>query len=132
LAWPQWTGAAVIVVAGLALVECFIRFALEGEGTPAPVAPTKKLVVKGLYRYVRNPMYVAVVGLILGQALLFESTQVAWYGAAIWFFFHVFVFFFEERRLRREFGADYVLYRANVPRWIPRLTPWRPEKKVSD
>lgn len=124
----QWTGAALIAVSAIALIECFIRFVRDGEGTPAPVAKTKKLVVKGLYRHTRNPMYVAVAGLIFGQAILFQNTQVAWYGAAVWFAFHIFVVFFEERRLRREFGSEYEAYRKNVPRWLPRLTPWRPEK----
>lgn len=125
---PQYAGAVLISISLIALIECFVRFAQEGDGTPAPVAKTKKLVVKGLYRHTRNPMYVAVLGLIFGQALFFENVQVAWYGAAIWFTFHIFVVFFEERRLRREFGGEYDVYHRNVPRWLPRLTPWRPDK----
>jgi protein-S-isoprenylcysteine O-methyltransferase Ste14 len=92
---------------------------------PRPVAPTQHLVVTGLYRFVRNPMYVAVLGLILGQTLVFQSQTLAAYGAAIWLAFHTFVFFYEEPTLRRSFGATYETYCQRVPRWLPRITPWR-------
>lgn len=116
----------VLIVAGLAvLLESFVRFALRGGGTPAPLAPTAHLVVTGAYRYVRNPMYVAVVALIFGQALLFANAGLIAYGITIAFAFHVFVVGYEEKRLEREFGEDYARYCANVRRWRPRLTPWR-------
>ena len=119
---------AVMTAAGAAiLIECFARFARTSGGTPAPVAPTQRLVVTGLYRYVRNPMYVGVLLLIFGQMLLFSSAALLAYGVAIWTAFHVFVVFFEEHRLQREFGEEYDLYVRNVPRWIPRVTPWRSE-----
>jgi protein-S-isoprenylcysteine O-methyltransferase Ste14 len=118
-------GAALTLIALAMLIECFARFALKGLGTPAPVAPTQHLVVTGLYRFVRNPMYVAVLGLIFGQALVFQSSTLAAYGAAIWLAFHTFVFFYEEPTLRRSFGATYETYCQRVPRWLPRITPWR-------
>jgi len=78
----------VLIIAGVpGLVDSFARFALEGVGTPAPIAPTQKLVVTGLYRYVRNPIYIAVVAVIFGQALLFGDWRLLWYGALLWFFF---------------------------------------------
>jgi len=118
-------GLTLIVIGVPGLVDSFARFALEGLGTPAPIAPTRKLVVTGLYRYVRNPMYVAVVAVILGQALLFGDWRLLWYGALCWIAFHIFVVIYEEPTLRRTFGMDYDAFRVNVPRWIPRLTPWR-------
>jgi len=107
------------------LVDSFARFALHGLGTPAPIAPTQKLVATGLYRYVRNPMYVAVVTVIAGQALLFGDQRLLWYGALFFLACHIFVVVYEEPTLKRTFGTEYEAFRANVPRWIPRLTPWR-------
>ena len=116
---------ALLIVAGIpVLLDSFARFALRGLGTPAPVFPTRYLVVSGLYRFVRNPMYVAVVGVILGQGLLLGNVAVLCYGILVWFGFHLFVVGYEERALQRSFGAEYDAFRANVPRWIPRLSPW--------
>ncbi len=116
---------ALLVAAGVAvLLDSFARFALQGLGTPAPVFPTRHLVVSGLYRYVRNPMYVAVVGVILGQGLVFGNVYVLRYGMLVWLGFHLFVMGYEEPTLRRSFGAEYEAFRANVPRWIPRLRAW--------
>ena len=116
----------LLIVAGLpGLVDSFARFALQGLGTPAPIAPTQNLVVTGLYRYVRNPMYVAVVAVILGQATLFGDWHLMAYGGLMWLAFHVFVLAYEEPVLAETFGAQYDEFRANVPRWIPRLSPWR-------
>ena len=89
-----------------------------------PVFPTQHLVVSGLYRYVRNPMYVAVLAVILGQALIFGSIGLLEYAAVAWLAAHVFVVAYEEPTLRANFGAEYQAFRAAVPRWIPRLTPW--------
>jgi protein-S-isoprenylcysteine O-methyltransferase Ste14 len=118
-------GVVLISIGLPGLVDSFARFALQGLGTPAPVAPTKNLVVTGLYRYVRNPIYVAVVAIILGQALLFGDRGLVVLGAALWLGFHLFVLAYEEPTLHDTFGAEYEAYRANVPRWVPRLTPWR-------
>jgi protein-S-isoprenylcysteine O-methyltransferase Ste14 len=120
----RWAGILLLLLGGVLLAETFARFALQGRGTPAPVYPTETLVVTGSYRFVRNPMYVAVVSLILGQALLFGNLAVLAYGAVIWLSVHLFVVSYEEPTLARSFGAQYENYRANVRRWIPRLTPW--------
>lgn len=125
---PAYIGMLLIALGVAGLVESYVRFALEGGGTPAPVAPTKRLVVKGLYRCVRNPMYLSVLVAIVGQALYFMNLTLLLYAAIIWIAVHLFIVSFEERRLKREFGEQYAAYCENVPRWIPRLTPWRPEK----
>jgi protein-S-isoprenylcysteine O-methyltransferase Ste14 len=98
-------------------------------GTPAPIAPTQNLVVTGLYRYVRNPIYVALVAVILGQAVLFGDQRLLGYGVLVWLAFHAFVVGYEEPALVRRFGTEYEDFRANVPRWIPRLTPWRAARR---
>jgi protein-S-isoprenylcysteine O-methyltransferase Ste14 len=113
-------------VAGLPiLLDSFARFALQGLGTPAPVMPPKHLVVTGLYRHVRNPMYVAVTALIVGQGLLFGSVAVLEYGAIVWAGFFLFVLAYEEPALDSQFADEYKRYRANVRRWVPRIKPWR-------
>jgi len=127
---PAWDGlrthgGALIVAALPGLIDSFARFAVDGLGTPAPVAPTQTLVVGGLYRYVRNPMYTAVTAVIFGQALMFADRWIALYGIGFWLTCHLFVILYEEPALRRRFGADYDAYRKAVPRWWPRLTPWR-------
>jgi protein-S-isoprenylcysteine O-methyltransferase Ste14 len=121
-------GGVLIALSLALLIECFTRFALKGEGTPAPVAPTQRLVISGAYARVRNPMYVAVTGLIFGQALLFASAALIAYGITVWFAFLLFVIYYEEPRLMREFPDDYPAYFENVPRWRPRFSPWRPQK----
>jgi protein-S-isoprenylcysteine O-methyltransferase Ste14 len=118
-------GVLLILVGLPGLADSFARFALQGLGTPAPIAPPQNLVVTGLYRYVRNPMYVAVVAVILGQAILFGDGRLMTYGVFMWLAFHAFVLTYEEPVLVQSFGAEYEDFRANVPRWIPRLTPWR-------
>jgi protein-S-isoprenylcysteine O-methyltransferase Ste14 len=118
-------GVLLILVGLPGLVDSFARFALQGLGTPAPIAPTRNLVVTGLYRYVRNPIYIAVVAIILGQAILFGDWRVMTYGVFMWLAFHAFVLTYEEPVLAQSFGAQYEDFRANVPRWIPRLSPWR-------
>jgi len=116
-------GLAFIIAGVPGLLDSFARFALEGLGTPAPIAPPRNLVVSGLYRYVRNPIYVAVVAVILGQAVLFADWHLLGYGALIWLLFHIVVIAYEEPTLRQSYGAEYESYCANVPRWLPRLTP---------
>jgi protein-S-isoprenylcysteine O-methyltransferase Ste14 len=117
-----------LIAAGLAvLLDSFARFALRGRGTPAPVLPTEHLVISGLYRFVRNPMYVAVTSLVLGQALLLGSVVLLVYSACVWLVMHVFVLAYEEPTLRRSFGDEYRAFCAAVPRWIPRPTPWKRE-----
>ena len=122
----RWLGVLLLALGAVLLAETFARFALQGLGTPAPIAPTRTLVVTGSYRFVRNPMYVAVVSLILGQGLFFGNWLVLLYGALVWLTVHVFVLSYEEPTLRRSYGEQYERYCANVRRWIPRLTPFTP------
>jgi len=117
--------AVLLIAAGLpVLLDSFARFAIKGVGTPAPIAPPQHLVISGLYRHVRNPMYVAVLLLIFGQGLLFGSVGLLEYGAIVWLGFSAFVILYEEPTLRRKFGGEYEKYCANVRRWIPRLNPY--------
>ncbi|TPI65439.1 isoprenylcysteine carboxylmethyltransferase family protein [Mesorhizobium sp. B3-1-3] len=118
-------GSLLVVGAAAILLHAFAHFALEGLGTPAPVAPTEKLVVGGIYRHVRNPMYVAVLAIILGQALIFSSWAVLVYGLIAAAAMVSFVKVYEEPTLANRYGAEYETYRRAVPGWLPRLTPWR-------
>ena len=120
-------GGVLIVLGAALLLECFGRFALVGRGTPAPVAPPDRLVVTGAYRRVRNPMYVAVTAVVLGQAALFADLRLLIYCLVVWAGFHLFVLAYEEPTLRQLFPQDYAAFFAAVPRWIPRLQPWRPD-----
>ena len=118
-------GGLLIAVALPVLVGAFFRFARDGLGTPAPVAPTERLVVTGAYRHVRNPMYVAVVSAIVGQALLLGQPALLAYAALVAFLVVSFVRLYEEPVLRRQFGEEYEAYRRAVPGWVPRLHPWK-------
>jgi protein-S-isoprenylcysteine O-methyltransferase Ste14 len=118
---PVVVAGVVLTAAGAAvLLHAFARFVVEGLGTPAPIAPTERLVVGGLYRYVRNPMYLAVGATIVGQALILGAPGLLVYalvfGAAVWMFVH----FYEEPTLARTYGAEYDSYRRAVPRWWPK------------
>jgi protein-S-isoprenylcysteine O-methyltransferase Ste14 len=116
----------LLTVVGLAMVvDCFVRFVREGRGTPAPVAPTEFLVQGGLYRHVRNPMYVGVASVILAEAALLRSTGLLWWLVLFLALVVGFTKTYEEPTLRRRYGASYERYRDAVPGWWPRLTPWR-------
>jgi protein-S-isoprenylcysteine O-methyltransferase Ste14 len=118
----SWFPALVIGMGTLIYLHtAFWGFALFGGGTPSPIAPTKRLVVRGLHRYVRNPMYIGVALVIAGQAWLFHSIPTAAYLACVLLAVHFFVLFYEEPTLQKQFGREYELYRASVPRWIPRF-----------
>lgn len=125
----HWTAARVlggvlVAICAVVLVDAFVRFAREGLGTPAPIAPTQRLVVGGLYRYVRNPMYLAVVGAIIGQSLLLGRPVLLIYAALVAAAVATFVHGYEQPSLARQFGAAYQDYRRAVPGWLPRLRPW--------
>jgi protein-S-isoprenylcysteine O-methyltransferase Ste14 len=127
---PWWTAARVLGVALIAagvpvLVSAFVRFVREGAGTPMPIAPTEHLVVGGLYRYVRNPMYLAVLAVIVGQGLLLGQPVLLLYAALAGAAMVAFVLGYEQPALRHKFGAEYDAYRRAVPGWWPRLRPWR-------
>lgn len=117
-------GAALIAIGAAVLVHTFARFVAEGRGTPAPVAPTERLVVGGLYRHVRNPMYLAVGATIVGQALLLGQFGLLAYAAVFGAVVFSFVRLYEEPTLSAQFGAGYDAYRRSVPGWLPRLGPW--------
>ena len=118
----------VLLLAGTAvLVHAFARFVVEGLGTPAPLAPPVHLVVGGLYRYVRNPMYLAVIAAILGQALLLWRPVLLGYAVLVTVAMVAFVLGYEQPALTRQFGDEYAAYRRAVPGWWPRLSPYRPE-----
>jgi protein-S-isoprenylcysteine O-methyltransferase Ste14 len=128
-AWwlPLRVAGVVLLVAGAGvLVQAFARFVAEGLGTPAPVAPTRELVVGGLYRYVRNPMYLAVLATIVGQALILGRLVLLPYAAVVAAAFVAFVHWYEEPTLTRQFGDRYQAYRRAVPGWWPRRHPWSP------
>jgi protein-S-isoprenylcysteine O-methyltransferase Ste14 len=119
---PRFWPALLPIAAGLVvLLRAFARFVREGRGTPAPIAPTEQLVIGGEYRYVRNPMYVAVVTIILGQALLFLDLSLLLYGVLAWGVMASFVHWYEEPALGRRYGAQYEEYRRTVPAWLPRV-----------
>jgi protein-S-isoprenylcysteine O-methyltransferase Ste14 len=121
---PVRIGGLCLVLGGTAtLASAFAKFVIEGIGTPAPIAPTQRLVVGGLYRYVRNPMYLAVVALISGQAMLLRDAGLLLYAGGVALTMHAFVVAYEEPTLRREFGADYAAYCRAVRRWLPRMRP---------
>jgi protein-S-isoprenylcysteine O-methyltransferase Ste14 len=126
--WPVLLRALglILITAGLlGLLAAFAQFVWEGRGTPAPVAPTEQLVVHGLYRHVRNPMYLAVAAVIFGQALALPSVGIAGWGAVFAAAVIGFVRLYEEPTLQARYGDQYDSYRSQVRRWWPRLTPYR-------
>jgi protein-S-isoprenylcysteine O-methyltransferase Ste14 len=117
----RWAGAFLLLLALPVFVDFLVRFVREGRGTPAPGADPERLVIGGAFRYVRNPGYVGVLGLIVGQGLLFASAAVLAEAVIIALAFHLFVVLYEEPHLRRKFGSEYEEYERRVPRWLPRL-----------
>jgi protein-S-isoprenylcysteine O-methyltransferase Ste14 len=113
-------GVALIIAGSAVLVDAFVRYVIEGNGTPAPPAPTEQLVVGGPNRYLRNPMYVAVVAIIVGQGLLLAQPVLVAYAAAAFVVMATFVHYYEEPALVQRFGAQYDSYRNDVRRWLPR------------
>jgi len=111
---------AVLALGAAIYAWCVWDFASFGRGTPAPIDAPKKLVVRGLYRYTRNPMYVGVLTVILGWAVLFRAPQLIVYAVVVGTCFHLFIVLYEEPHLAREFGSEYEAYRAQVARWLPR------------
>jgi protein-S-isoprenylcysteine O-methyltransferase Ste14 len=115
------TGAVLTAAGAAALLAAFAQFATQGRGTPAPPLPTEQLVVRGLYRYVRNPMYLAVLAVITGQGLLLSRPVLLGYAAAVGVAFIAFVYGYEQPTLALRYGAQYEAYRRAVPGWWPRL-----------
>jgi protein-S-isoprenylcysteine O-methyltransferase Ste14 len=129
---PPWhpairlVGLALLAAGAVILISAFVRFVTEGRGTPAPVAPTERLVVGGLYRYVRNPMYLSVAATIVGQALLLGRLALLAYAALFLATTAAFVHVYEEPTLLRRYGSEYEAYRRAVPGWWPRWHAWEP------
>jgi protein-S-isoprenylcysteine O-methyltransferase Ste14 len=124
---PLWRMliAFALMLAGLApLFTSIARFIFEGRGTLVPAVPTERLVVTGLYRFVRNPMYVGVLTTLAGETVLFEKVQIVEYTLVVGLLIYLFVLFYEEPTLLRRYPDDFPRYKRNVPRWLPRLTPW--------
>ncbi|HEX8693191.1 MAG TPA: isoprenylcysteine carboxylmethyltransferase family protein [Longimicrobium sp.] len=132
-AGPLAIAGALLTAGGLALAAwCWWDFTVRGRGTPAPFDPPRALVVSGPYRYVRNPMYLGAGAILLGEAALLRAPVLLLYGLVFVLAVHAFVVLYEERTLGRRFGADYEAYRAAVPRWLPRLRPYRePERPAA-
>jgi protein-S-isoprenylcysteine O-methyltransferase Ste14 len=131
---PYWAPlrvlGVILLLAGLIVViQAFVRFVVEGFGTPVPIAAPERLIVGGVYRYVRNPMYVAILAAVVGQALLLGQLALLLYAAALGLITAAFVRLYEEPTLTRRFGADYEAYRRAVPAWWPRLRPWKPGER---
>jgi protein-S-isoprenylcysteine O-methyltransferase Ste14 len=117
-----WLGLLVVIAGAAIYFRCAWEFAVRGLGTPAPIAPTKFLVTTALHRYVRNPMYLGVALVIVGEAALFRRLHLLEYAAVMLLIAHTFVVLYEEPTLRRQFGESYEVYRRTVPRWIPRFS----------
>lgn len=132
---PYWApvrvlGGLLTIAGAIVLISAFARFVVEGIGTPAPVAPTQHLVVGGLHRYVRNPMYMAVTAAIIGQALLLGQLSLLPYAATVGLLMVAFATWYEEPALLARFGPEYEEYCRNVPAWWPRLRPWRRHQRA--
>jgi protein-S-isoprenylcysteine O-methyltransferase Ste14 len=125
LIWGVGTALAFLLFAagGGIYAWCVWDFAAFGRGTPAPIDAPKRLVVRGLYRYTRNPMYVGVLTVILAWALLFGEFRLLVYAACVWVCFQTFVVYYEEPHLSRSFGESYQEYLDRVGRWLPRISP---------
>jgi len=122
--WEEWM-AWVLIAAGVApLLESAVRFVRVGKGTLVPTNATEHLVVSGLYRYVRNPMYVGVATCLAAEAILFGSADVLVELVLALIGVHLFVCFYEEPTLMKRYGMEYDEFKRNVPRWLPRFTPW--------
>lgn len=117
----QFPGLIPMAIGAAIYLRCARDFASAGKGTPAPIDPPKTLVARGLYRFVRNPMYAGVLLALLGEAWLFKSSTLLVYAAIVGACVHLFVVFYEEPALRRQFGESYSDYLAGTPRWIPRF-----------
>jgi protein-S-isoprenylcysteine O-methyltransferase Ste14 len=117
----RWLAYPLIAVGAAIYLGCVWNFAFAGRGTPAPIDPPKALIVRGLYRYVRNPMYMGVLLVLLGELIVFPSRQFLVYILLCFLAVNIFVLAYEEPVLSKKFGAAYLDYRRRVPRWIPRL-----------
>ena len=116
--WHHFIGTIAFLIGFAIMLWCIISFAVKGRGTLSPADPTKKLVVSGLYNFSRNPMYVGVILILIGEAIYFQSANLWVYFLIVFVLFHLFAIFIEEPRLRKDFGQEYNLYCQKVRRWI--------------
>ena len=114
----SYVAAGLFIFGLIILLYCIAKFAIDGRGTLSPAYPTQKLVITGMYKYTRNPMYLSVLLMLLGETIFFTSAPLLLYTAAVLSAFTLFIIFFEEPRLRRDFGEDYITYCKNVRRWF--------------
>lgn len=114
-------GFGLLILGALIYLICVMEFAVRGRGTPAPIDAPKRLVVGGLYQYVRNPMYVGVLSVVLGWTFLSRSLELLGYAALLALCFHAFIRLYEEPTLAKQFGPEYEAYLASVGRWLPKL-----------
>ena len=121
----RYFGLGPIAIGVAIYLWCSYSFVFFGKGTPIHAMPPKELVVRGLYRFVRNPMYIAGCLVLAGEALLFQSKELLIYLLVMFGIFNIFILAIEERELSNTFGESYQRYRKSVRRWIPRLTPYR-------
>ena len=124
----RYIGLVLIALGTLIISWGYLTFIFLGKGTPFHALPPEKLIIKGLYRYVRNPMLVGVLFVFFGESILFESTVIIIYMILGTSIYHLILVLFEEPQLRKRFGDSYFKYCKNVPRWIPRLTPYYEEE----
>jgi len=123
---PRNWGWIIIAIGGVIVIGCMFEFAWQGIGTPAPIDPPRQLVISGLYRWVRNPMYVGLGLLLLGEGLTFPRLTITMLVmiASLWVLLSFLIIGVEEPTLRQKFGDDYIEYCKHVRRWIPRLRPF--------
>ena len=114
----QYFGSIIFFIGLIIMIKTILQFAFEGKGTLSPADPTKKLVVKGLYKYSRNPMYIGVMSMLIGEAIFFEAGRFWFYVAGIGLAFNLFILLVEEPRLKRDFGEEYMQYCNKVRRWV--------------
>lgn len=121
----RYVGLLPLAAGIAAYLWCAWDFVAAGDGTPAPMDPPRLLVVRGLYRYVRNPMYIAIVSILIGESIFFHSLNLLIYSYAVFLLFNIFIIFYEEPALKRKFGEKYAEYCEAVPRWMPGKRPSR-------
>lgn len=127
----RYGGLIFIIIGTVINLKCYWDLIFTGKGTPDPLMPTEKLVARGFYQFVRNPVYVGLFLILIGEALLFMSTVLLVYSLLWLLVLNLIVVFIEEPSLRRRFGESYDEYLGSVPRWTPRLTPYRENDSMS-
>lgn len=114
----QYSGVIVFLIGTFIMIHCIIKFAIDGRGTLSPADPTKSLVISGLYKYSRNPMYLGVMSILIGETLFTYNFYLFLYSCMIFLVFNLFIEFLEEPRLKKDFGKEYENYKKRVKRWI--------------